>query len=119
MNNKTKEIDIKYCLCFCIFYFFDDMIKIKNLDSNKIKVNGILINYIGYVTVKNLSYAKINSLNPSYLIIDKLNGYIEEENIENKHLRPVSIDESKDTLKKYEELLDKIRDTITNSENYD
>ena len=40
MNNKTKEIDIKYCLCFCIFYFFDDMIKIKNLDSNKIKVNG-------------------------------------------------------------------------------
>ena len=31
-----------------------------------------------HVLVKNLSYGKIDSVNPLYLIIDKTNGYIEE-----------------------------------------
>ena len=39
--------------------------------------NGIIMN----VTVKNLSYGKINSVNPLYLIIDAINGYVEENNI--------------------------------------
>ena len=45
------------------------MINIKNLDPNKIKIGGnsyknILIYHIRYVTVKNLTYAKINIVNP-------------------------------------------------------
>ena len=39
----------------------------------------------GYVMVKNLTCAKANSLNPLYLIIGEVNGYIEESN-GNKHL---------------------------------
>ena len=35
MSNKIKETDMKNC----IYYFFDDMINIKNLDSNKIKID--------------------------------------------------------------------------------
>ena len=35
MNNKIKDIYIKNRT----YYFFDDMINIKNLDSNKIKIN--------------------------------------------------------------------------------
>ena len=59
---------------------------------------------IGYVMVKNLTYAKANSLNPLYLIIDEVNGYIEESN-GNKHLMLVLTDENKDILwKNYEEL---------------
>ena len=52
-----------------------------------------------------------------YLIINKINGYIEESN-GNKYLTLVPSEESKDTLKKYEELWSKIKDlirSITNS----
>ena len=50
---------------------------------NKIKIDekshkNILIYYIGCGTVKNLSCVTINSVNLLYVIIDKLNGYIEE-----------------------------------------
>ena len=49
----------------------------------------------------------INSENPSYLINDKINEYIEESN-GNKYLMLVSTDESKNIRKKYEELWNKI-----------
>ena len=63
------------------------------------------------MTVKDLSYATINSLNPLYLIINKINRYVEESNGK-KYLTQVPTDESKDTLKTYEELWNKIRDLI-------
>ena len=47
--------------------------------------------------------ALIDNANPLYLIINKINWYIEESN-ENKYLTLVLTDESKYTLKKYEEL---------------
>ena len=53
----------------------------------------------------------INSENPSYLINDKINEYIEESN-GNKYLMLVSTDESKNIHKKYEELWNKIRDFL-------
>ena len=34
VGNNFKEIDIKSCTC----YFFHDMINVKNLDPNKVKV---------------------------------------------------------------------------------
>ena len=74
MMKKLKEKDIKDCT----YYFFDDMmITIKSLDPNsqtKIrskKSNKNIVYYIGYMTVKNLSYVTVNPLN---LIIDKING---------------------------------------------
>ena len=99
MGNKFKDIDIKNRTC----YVFDDMNKIKNLDPDKIKMDNkryknIFIHYIGYVTVKNLKYIKINSANPLYFVINKLNRYIEENN-GNQYLTLISIDESEDTLK--------------------
>ena len=72
--------------------------------------------------VKDLRYVETNSVNPLYLIINKINGYIEESS-GNKYLMLVPAYESKGTLKKYEELLTKIRDLIRsktdNSDNYD
>ena len=69
----------------CTYYFINDMINIKNLDPNKIKVDeksykNILIYYIGYLTVKDLSYAKINSAYPLFVIFNKINGYVEGSN---------------------------------------
>ena len=74
------------------------MINIKNLDPNKIKINkksykNILIYCIGYLKVK------INSVNPLYLIIDKIKGYIEENNGD-KYLMLVPTDEKKRHTKK-------------------
>ena len=37
----------------------------------------ILIYYIGYVTIKDSKYVKINSENPLYFIFSKMNGYLE------------------------------------------
>ena len=70
------------------YYFFDDIINIKDFDPNNIKIDeksykNILIYYIGYVTIK--KDLKVYSLNPLYLIFSKLNGYFEEIN-ENKYL---------------------------------
>ena len=71
----------------------------------------ILINYIGYITTKNLSYIKINSVNPLYFIINKVDGCI-EENDRNKYLTLVSNDINKDRLKMYTKLWHKIEDLI-------
>ena len=74
------------------------------------------------MTVKDLSYLKINSVNPLYIIINKINKYIEESN-GNKYLTLVATNKNKGTLKKYKELWNKIRDVIrlinNNSDNYD
>ena len=65
MSNKIKDTDIKNHT----YYFFDDIINIKSFDANKIKTDeksykNTLIYYIGYVTIKELKYVKINSVNP-------------------------------------------------------
>ena len=52
-----------------------------------------------------------NIIKPLYLVINKINGYIEESN-GNKYLTLLPIDGKKQTIKKYEELLSKIRDLI-------
>ena len=62
MSNRLKEMNIKNHACYFL------MINIKNLDTNKVKINeksnrNILIYHIGYATVKNLSYITINSVN--------------------------------------------------------
>ena len=61
------------------------------------------------MTIKDLKYGKINSVNPLYLILGKMNGLFEEIN-KNKYLTLVSTNESKEMIKKYEELWSKIRD---------
>ena len=53
MSNKAKDIDIKNYT----YYFFDDIINIKNFDLNKNKIDeksyrDILVSYIGYVMIK-------------------------------------------------------------------
>ena len=61
------------------------MINIKNFDPNQIKTDkksykNIIVYYTGYITIKNLSYININSVNPLYLVTDKVDGYIEGSN---------------------------------------
>ena len=77
---SIKEINIKNRT----YYFFDDMINIKNFQSKLLKIDKKLykdidIYYIGYITVKDSDYVRISSVNPLYLMIGKVNRYIEEK----------------------------------------
>ena len=97
MSNKVKDIYLKNRTS----YFFNYMINIKNLDPNldNIKIDknsfkNIRIYCIGYVTIKDSKYVKINSVNPLYLIFNKVNGYFKEIN-GNKYLTLVTTNERK------------------------
>ena len=77
---NIKEINIKNRT----YYFFDDMINIKDFDPNLLKIDkksykNIDIYYIGYITVKDSDYVKINSVNPLHLIISEVDRYIKEK----------------------------------------
>ena len=94
------------------------MINIKIFDVNNIKMDeksykNILFYYIGYVTIKESKYVKTYNVNPLYLLqilfstkgmdtLNKING--------NKCLTLVPTNESKEKIKKFEELWSKIRD---------
>ena len=51
------------------------------------------------MTIKDSKYVKINSVNPLYIIIDKVNGYFEKIN-RTKYLTLVHAKESKEKNKK-------------------
>ena len=109
---NIKEIKIKNRT----YYFFDDMINITNFDPNLLKIDkksykNIDIYYIGYITMKDSDYVKINSVNPLYLIIDEVDGHFEEKN-GNKYLILDFTDKNKEVLKKYTQLWEGIKISI-------
>ena len=79
---NINQINIKNCT----YYFFNDMINIKDFDSTLIQLDKksyriIGIYNISYITIKKLDdYETIDNVNPLYLIIGKADGYIEENN---------------------------------------
>ena len=117
----VKDINIKNHT----YYFFNSIINIKDFDPDNIRIDeksykNIFIYYIGYVTIK--KDLKLYIVNPLYFIFEQVNGYFEEIN-GNKYLMLAPINESKEKIKKYEELWIKIRDlnrTMTKSaDDYD
>ena len=88
-----------------MYYFFSDIINIKDFNSSLLKVDkksyknlGI---YIGYITIKKINaFENIYSVNPLYLMIGKVIGHIEENN-GNKYSVFDSSDENQEVLKKY------------------
>ena len=109
---SIKEINIKNRT----YYFFDDMINIKYFHSILLKIDkklykNIDIYHIGYITVKDSDYVKINSVNPLYLIMNEVDGYFKETN-GSKYLTLVSTDKNKEVLTKYTELWDEIKNSI-------
>ena len=85
----------------------------KNFDIKieEMLYKNILIYYIGYATIKDSKYVKINRVHPLYLILNKVNRYFEQIN-GNKYLKLFPTNESKEKIKKYKELQVKIRDLI-------
>ena len=74
---RIKQINIKNRA----YYSYDD-ININDFNSSWLKLDkksskDIALYYIGYITKKD-EY-KINSVNPIYLIVGKIDGFIEEK----------------------------------------
>ena len=94
---EIKQINIKNRT----YYFDNDRIDLKDFDARLLKVdkkeyNEIGIYYIGYVTVKKIANCNnINSVNPLYLMIDKMIGHFEEKS-GNKYLVLDDVDENKE-----------------------
>ena len=110
---EIKQINVKNRS----YYFYTDQIDLKYFDASLSKIdkkdyNEIDIYYIGYVTIKKIAdYNNINSVNPLYLMINEMIGHFEEKN-ENKYLVLDEIDENKEVLNKYEEVLESIKKEI-------
>ena len=98
---KVKQIEIKNRT----YYFYNDMINLKNFDSNLLKIDkkhykGINIYYIGYITIKKIDDCEnIYSVNPLYLLVNHASGYIEEKNGNKYLIFDDSVNENKALLK--------------------
>ena len=98
---EVKQINIKNW----VFYFYKDIIDLKNLDARLLKIDkksfkDIGIYNIGHITIKKIDDCEnINSMNPLYLLIDHASGYIKEKGV-NKYLVFDSTDEKKRVTEK-------------------
>ena len=110
---KIKQVNIKNRT----YYFYNDQINLKDFDARLLKVdkkdyNEIDIYYIGYVTVKKIANCNnINSVNPLYLMIDKMIGHFEEKS-GNKYLVLDDVNENKEVSKKCEGVWEGVKKEI-------
>ena len=107
LNKLTLKIET--------YYFYNDQINLKDFDASLLKIdkkdyNEIDIYYIGYVIVKrNANCNNINSVNPLYLMIDKMIGHFQEKS-GNKYLVLNDVNENKKfqkNVKKFRKILKK------------
>ena len=74
----VKQIDIKNRT----YYFYNDMINIKNFDPILLKIYRKSYKDIGIYNIYKIDdYENIFSVNPLYLIVNHANGYIEEKGV--------------------------------------
>ena len=78
---KVKQIEIKNRT----YYFYNDVINLKNFDSNLLKMDkkhykGINIYFTGYITIKKIDDCEnIHSVNHLYLLVNHASRYIKEK----------------------------------------
>ena len=83
----VKQVNIKNWT----YYLYNDQLNLTDFDASLFKLdkkdyNEIDIYYISYVTVKKIANCNnVNSVNPSYFMINEMIRHFEEKN-ENKYL---------------------------------
>ena len=102
---EVKQINIKNRIIYRIYYFYNDMINLKNFEPNLLKIDrklykNIRIYNIGYITIKKLMIMKIFTVWILCIcfVFNHASGYIEEISV-NKYLVFDSTDENKELLK--------------------
>ena len=110
---KIRQINIKNLT----YYFYNHQTNLKDFDASMLKIDKINykeinVYYIGYVTFKEIANCNnINSVNPFYLMTDKMIGHFEVKS-GSKYLVLDDINENKEVSKKYEEVWDGIEKEI-------
>ena len=100
------------------YYFYNDLINIKSFNINNLKLDkkGVLGNdfyCIGYITKK--PQWNVNSVNPLYLMINRIKGHFEEVD---GHKYLIISSENDDIMQKYEEVFDGIKEIIRKINDY-
>ena len=109
----VKQMNIKNLT----YYFYNDMINIKNFDPILIKIDrksykDIGISNTGYTIFKKIDdYENIYSVNPFHLLVNHASEYIEEKGV-NNYLIFDSTDENKELLKKYNDVWNGVKNKI-------
>ena len=94
------------------YYFYNDLINIKNFNSNTRKLDkksvfGNDVYYIGYIT--NKTQWNVSRVNPLYLMISKIKGHFEEVD---RYKYLIISSENGDIMRKYQEVFDGIKEII-------
>ena len=98
------------------YYFWDDTIYIENFNPELLKIDkkissiGINIYYIQWITKKPVY--NINSVNPLYLVIKAIDGYVEERENGDKYLNTSPVKDNDEVLKIYADLWVKIKTLV-------
>ena len=100
------------------YYFFNDIINIKNFNPNMLSIDKIsfksidsVIYNIKYITMKNLNHVNIDNENRRYLIFNNVDRHIDVSNGD-KYLVFPSTEKNKEVFKKYTKLWDEIKNQI-------
>ena len=100
------------------YYFYNDLINIKNFNINNLKLDkkSVLVNdvyYIGYITKK--PQWNVYSVNPLYFMINKIKGHFEEIGGD-KYL--IINSENGDIMQKYQKVFNGIKEIIKKINDY-
>ena len=100
------------------YYFYNDLTNIKNFNNNKLKldekgVSGSDVYYIGYITKK--PQWNVFSVNPLYLIINKIKGHFEEVD---RDIYLIINSENGDIMQNYQEVFNGIKEIIKKINDY-
>ena len=111
----TRQLNIKNRT----YYFYNDLINILNFEVSNLKLDkrtsmGLDIYYIGYVDKK--PEWNVNSVNPLYLMINKIDAYFEKINGV-KYLNIADTVRNNDVFKKYKQVFDEIKYHTKNIDN--
>ena len=99
------------------YYFYNDIIDIKNFDGRLLKIDKKIFKDIGIYNIGNITIKKVDdceniySVNPLYLLTDHANGYVEKE-YTGKYLVFDSTDENKELIKKFNDVWSGIKNKI-------
>ena len=99
------------------YYFYNDIIDIKNFDGRLLKIDKKIFKDIGIYNIGNITIKKVDdceniySVNPLYLLTDHANGYVEKE-YAGKYLVFDSTDENKELIKKFNDVWSGIKNKI-------
>ena len=110
----TRQLNIKNRS----YYFYNDLINILNFEASNLKIDkkswkDIDIYYVGYVDEK--PDWNVNSVNPLYLIVNRVYGSVVEKN----GIKFLSIDNGDAVLKEYDQVFAGIKFHIGKIDGYE